>query len=53
MKIQLIRNAIMKITYGGPTFLTDPMLSPKGGVRSFCRNCQKSIICYWMLWLAP
>ncbi|MCK5147945.1 MBL fold metallo-hydrolase [bacterium] len=29
MKIQLIRNATMKITYAGRTFLTDPMLSPK------------------------
>jgi L-ascorbate metabolism protein UlaG (beta-lactamase superfamily) len=29
MKIQLIRNATMKITYAGRTILTDPMLSPK------------------------
>ncbi|ACL02580.1 beta-lactamase [Desulfatibacillum aliphaticivorans] len=35
MKIQLIRNATMKIEYGGKTFLTDPMLSPKGAIRSF------------------
>jgi L-ascorbate metabolism protein UlaG (beta-lactamase superfamily) len=35
MKIQLIRNATMKITYGGHTILTDPMLSPKGAFRSF------------------
>lgn len=35
MQIQLIRNATMKITYGGHTILTDPMLSPKGAFRSF------------------
>lgn len=35
MKIQLIRNATMKITYAGETFLTDPMLSPKGAFQSF------------------
>ncbi len=29
MKIQLIRNATMKIGYAGRTILTDPMLSPK------------------------
>ena len=35
MKIQLIRNATMKMTYAGRTFLTDPMLSPKDEIRSF------------------
>lgn len=35
MKIQLIRNATMKITYGGRTILTDPMLAPKGDFRAF------------------
>lgn len=35
MKIQLIRNATMKINYAGQTILTDPMLSDKGGFRSF------------------
>ncbi len=35
VKIQLIRNATMKITYGGQTILTDPMLSPKDAIRSF------------------
>ncbi len=35
VKIQLIRNATMKLTYGGKTFLTDPMLSQKGEIRSF------------------
>ena len=35
MKIQLIRNATMKITYAGQTILTDPMLCPRHGLRSF------------------
>ncbi|MCP4147085.1 MAG: MBL fold metallo-hydrolase, partial [bacterium] len=35
MKIQLIRNATMKITYKGKTILTDPMLSPKGAIEPF------------------
>lgn len=35
MKIQLIRNATMKIFYGGRTLLTDPMLSEVGAFRSF------------------
>ncbi|MBI9073961.1 MAG: MBL fold metallo-hydrolase [Desulfatibacillum sp.] len=35
MKIQLIRNATMKIIYSGKTLLTDPMLSPKDAIRSF------------------
>lgn len=34
-KIQLIRNATMKITYAGFTFLTDPMFSPKGAIKPF------------------
>lgn len=35
LKIQLVRNATMKITYAGRTFLTDPMLSPKGVMDPF------------------
>lgn len=35
MKIQLIRNATMKMTYANRTILTDPMLSAKGELRSF------------------
>ncbi len=35
MKIQLIRNATMKITLAGKTILTDPVLSPKHGIESF------------------
>lgn len=35
MRIQLIRNATMKITYAGKTLLTDPMLSPRHSLHSF------------------
>ena len=35
MKIQLIRNATMKITYKDRVILTDPMLSPRGAIKSF------------------
>ncbi|MGB0523646.1 MAG: MBL fold metallo-hydrolase [Flammeovirgaceae bacterium] len=35
MKIQLIRNATLKIQYGGHTILADPMLSQKGAFDSF------------------
>ena len=35
MKIQLIRNATMKLTYAGQTILTDPMLSPKDAIDSW------------------
>lgn len=35
MKIQLIRNATMKLTYADRTILTDPMLSPKDAIKSF------------------
>lgn len=35
MKLQLIRNATMKITYAGRCFLTDPMLSAKHAIESF------------------
>ncbi len=35
MKIQLIRNATMRISYAGQTILTDPMLSGVGAFRSF------------------
>jgi len=35
VKIQLIRNATMKITYAGKTILADPMLSPKGELEAF------------------
>lgn len=35
MKIQLIRNATMKMEYGGRTILTDPMLCPKDAIDPF------------------
>ena len=35
MKIQLIRNATMKLTFAGRTILTDPMLSTKGAYEPF------------------
>ena len=35
MKIQLIRNATMRILYGGRQILTDPMLSEKHEIESF------------------
>lgn len=35
MKLQLIRNATLKITYAGKTILADPMLSPKGAFDPF------------------
>jgi L-ascorbate metabolism protein UlaG (beta-lactamase superfamily) len=35
MTIQLIRNATLKINYGGKTILVDPMFSTKGAFESF------------------
>lgn len=35
MKIHLIRNATMKLSYGGKMILTDPMLSSRHGIESF------------------
>jgi len=35
MKIQLIRNATLKISYGEKIILVDPMLSDKGEIQSF------------------
>jgi L-ascorbate metabolism protein UlaG (beta-lactamase superfamily) len=32
---QLIRNATMKLTYAGTTFLIDPMLAVKGAYKGF------------------
>ncbi len=44
MKLQLIRNATMKIEYNGMTFLTDPMLSEKFGIESFAGNSRNPTI---------
>ena len=41
MKIQLIRNATMKITYAGRTFLTDPMLAPKDEIDPFLEQAEE------------
>ena len=35
MNLTLIRNATMRLNYAAKTLLTDPMLSPKGAIRSF------------------
>ena len=35
MKLQLIRNATMRLNYAGQTILTDPMLSPKDTIDSW------------------
>jgi len=35
MELTLIRNATMKLLYGGLTLLTDPMLSKKGEIKPF------------------
>lgn len=44
MKLQLIRNAAMRLTYGGRTFLTDPMLSPAGQIRSFAGKAKNPTV---------
>lgn len=43
MKIQLIRNAALKINYGGQTFLVDPMLSPKGAFPGFEQTIRQEL----------
>ena len=35
MEVTQIRNATLKLNYGGKTFLIDPMLSKKGELPSF------------------
>ena len=44
MEIQLIRNATMKITYAGKTFLTDPMLSPKDEFHPFAGKARNPTV---------
>jgi L-ascorbate metabolism protein UlaG (beta-lactamase superfamily) len=41
-EIQFIRNATMKISYAGKTFLTDPMLSEKESLPGFLNNAELS-----------
>lgn len=44
MKIQLIRNATMKITLAGKTVLTDPMLLPRQGFESFAGKEKNPVV---------
>jgi L-ascorbate metabolism protein UlaG (beta-lactamase superfamily) len=44
MKIQLIRNATMSITYAGRRILTDPMLAPKGAYDPFAGNARNPTV---------
>jgi len=44
MKLQLIRNATMKIEYNGQSILTDPMLSTKFDIESFGGNSRNPTI---------
>jgi len=44
MKIQLIRNATLKIEYAGKTMLVDPMFSAKGSFESFAGIEQNPIV---------
>ena len=44
MKIQLIRNATLKIQMGENTILVDPMLSNKGEIQSFAGKEQNPTV---------
>jgi L-ascorbate metabolism protein UlaG (beta-lactamase superfamily) len=44
MKIQLIRNATLRVTVNGRLFLVDPFLAQKGTVRSFAGISQNPIV---------
>ncbi|NNG00820.1 MAG: MBL fold metallo-hydrolase [Desulfobacteraceae bacterium] len=44
MKLQLIRNATMRIEYAGDVLLTDPMLSPVGAIESFAGIAPNPIV---------
>lgn len=44
MKIQLIRNATLRVTVNGRLFLVDPFLAAKGTVRSFAGISQNPIV---------
>lgn len=44
MKLQLIRNATMKLTYAGHTLLTDPMLSPKDAFDGFAGTARNPTV---------
>lgn len=44
MKLQLIRNATLKLKYAGKTILVDPMLSQKGAFESFAGVAKNPIL---------
>jgi len=44
MKIQLIRNATLRVTYNGRLFLVDPFLAAKETIRSFAGISQNPIV---------
>lgn len=44
MKLQLIRNATMKLEYSGKTLLTDPMLSEKGAFMPFALKARNPTV---------
>jgi len=44
MKLQLIRNATLKITYANQTILADPMLSVKGAFDPFAGNARNPTV---------
>lgn len=44
MKVQLIRSATLRVTYGGHLFVVDPFLAAKGTVRSFAEIAPNPIV---------
>ena len=44
MNVQLIRNATLRVTYGGHLFLVDPFLAPKETIRSFAGISKNPIV---------
>lgn len=44
VRIQLVRNATMRVTCGGVTFLTDPMFSRKGTLESFAGTARNPTV---------
>jgi L-ascorbate metabolism protein UlaG (beta-lactamase superfamily) len=44
MQLQLLRNALLKLAYGGRTFLIDPDLGPKHSRRSFTGKSQNPMV---------
>lgn len=44
MKVQLIRSATLRVTYGGHLFVVDPFLAAKGTVRSFAGIAPNPIV---------